>query len=118
MTKQSILMGLKRLLKGILGVFTGRIVSVKFWKRNFPEVALLLFVAMGSIANKYSGQLEMRRISNLESKLEVSQTYFIQSSADYFSKIREKTMRQLVDTLGLDLRAPEQPPYKLIGDGE
>ncbi len=118
MTKQTILAGLKQVLKGVLGVITGRIVSVKFWKRNFPEVALLLFVVMGSIANKYSGQLEMRRISNLESKLEVSQTYFIQSSADYFSKIRERTMKQLVDTLGLDLRVPEQPPYKLVEDGE
>ena len=44
------------------------------------------------------------------------QSEYILSSADYFSKIREKTMKELVDTMKLDLDAPQQPPYILKDD--
>ena len=76
----------------------------------------MLFVIFGFIANRFSGMLEMRRIDNLEDDLKSMQSEYILSSADYFSKIREKTMKELVDTMKLDLDAPQQPPYILKDD--
>lgn len=96
----------------------GKLVTVDFLRRHFAKVALVLFVMFGFIANRFSGMLEMRRIDNLEGDLKAMQSEYILSSADYFSKIRERTMKQLVDTLKLDLDVPQQPPYILKDDDE
>ncbi len=97
-------------------VVSGKIITVDFLKRHFAKIALLLFVIFGYIANRFSGMLEMRRIDNLETELKNSESSFIMSSSEYFSKIREKTMHQLVDTMKLDLNTPQQPPYMLTGN--
>ena len=116
MTKRTITSSFKAVFKAIWNILSGKIVTVGFIKRQFAKVAVLLFVIFGFIANRFSGMLEMRRIDNLENELKTSQSSYIISSADYFSKIREKTMKQLVDTMKLGLSAPEQPPYMLTDD--
>ena len=107
---------IKAVFGALWNVISGKIITVGFLRKHFAKIAIVLFVIFGFIANRFSGMLEMRRIDNLENELKTSQSSYIISSADYFSKIREKTMKQLVDTMKLGLSAPEQPPYILTDD--
>lgn len=116
--KSRILSGLKQVVRFVVDIIYGKMIGLEFIKRHFPQIALLLFVIFGFIANRFSGMLEMRRIDNLENELAAARSEYIFSSARYFSKIREKTMKELVDTMKIGLITPQEPPYILNSDGE
>lgn len=116
MGKGTIMSSIKAVFGALWNVISGKIITVGFLRKHFAKIAIVLFVIFGFIANRFSGMLEMRRIDNLEDDLKSMQSEYILSSADYFSKIREKTMKELVDTMKLDLDAPQQPPYILKDD--
>lgn len=116
MGKGTIMSSIKAVFGALWNVISGKIITVGFLRKHFAKIAIVLFVIFGFIANRFSGMLEMRRIDNLEDDLKSMQSEYILSSADYFSKIREKTMKELVDTMKLDLEAPQQPPYILKDD--
>lgn len=116
MTKKTIMSSFRAVWGAFWNVVSGRIITVGFLKRHFAKIAIVLFVIFGFIANRFSGMLEMRRIDNLESELKSSQSAYVLSSAGYFSKIREKTMQELVDTMKLNLNASQQPPYILTSN--
>lgn len=113
MAKNTIIASIKTMFRAFWNLISGRIITVAFIKRHFAKIALLLFVILGFTANKFSALIEMKRISILESELKTSQSSFIMSSANYYSKVREKTMKQLIDTMELHLNAPEKPPFIL-----
>ena len=116
MGKGTIMSSIKAVFGALWNVISGKIITVGFLRKHLEKIAIVLFVIFGFIANRFSGMLEMRRIGNLEDDLKSMQSEYILSSADYFSKIREKTMKELVDTMKLDLDAPQQPPYILKDD--
>lgn len=116
MGKGTIMSSIKAVFGALWNVISGKIITVGFLRKHFAKIAIVLFVIFGFIANRFSGMLEMRRIDNLEDDLKSMQSEYILSSADYFSKIREKTMKELVDTMKLDLDTPQQPPYILKDD--
>ena len=118
MAKNIFMSGINVVFGWLWNILGGKIITVNFLRRHFAKIAVVLFVVFGFIANRFSGILEMRRIDNLEGDLKSMQSEYILSSADYFSKIRERTMKQLVDTLQLDLDVPQQPPYILKDDDE
>ena len=113
MAKNIFMSGINVVFGWLWNILGGKIITVNFLRRHFAKIAVVLFVVFGFIANRFSGMLEMRRID-----LKSMQSEYILSSADYFSKIRERTMKQLVDTLQLDLDVPQQPPYILKDDDE
>ena len=65
------------------------------------------------ISNKYVCQNYMRDVMNLKVELENAKTDCVNASAKYNSMIRESQMTAFVDTMHIDLSAPEQPPYQL-----
>ncbi len=94
----------------------GKIITVEFIKRHFPKIALVLFVTLGFIANRFAAMVEMRRINALESQLEAVRSDYLLMSEKYYTTIRGESVRQLVDTINLDLVDPVEPPYLLNGN--
>jgi len=100
--------------KAVRGVVQGRsFLSWDFFKRNAVYIVAATIMMLMYISNKYVCQNYMRDVMNLKVELENAKTDCVNASAKYNSMIRESQMTAFVDTMHIDLSAPEQPPYQL-----
>lgn len=90
-----------------------RWLSAGFYRRHFVGVALVVGLIVLFTLFKFDVQMKMRDIMASRKNLLNAQTDMVRVSAEYSSRIRESEMTELVDTLHLRLKAPEQPPYNL-----
>ena len=65
------------------------------------------------ITNRYQCLTRMEEIRKLEHELAIVQTERIRERSEYMSRIRESSMQELVDTMHLNLRVQDKPPYRL-----
>lgn len=94
-------------------IIYGQIISSDFFARHWLFVFTVVTIIMVFITNKYNCQTKMEEIRRLDSELEIVKTERIRVRSAYMSRIRESSMQQLVDSLGLNLHVQERPPYKL-----
>lgn len=94
-------------------VLHGRIVTVKVLRRYSGLLILVILFCVGYIANKFMCQTDLATIKSLKTELARVKSDYVNASSTYYSRIREGEMRTLVDSLHLDLRSPEKPPYKI-----
>ncbi len=94
-------------------LFVGKILSVDFFKKNFIYIAFAVGMMLMYISAKYTCQKYQAEIIGLKRELDKANTDWVNSSAKYNSLIRESQMKAYVDTMHLDLVAPEQPSYNL-----
>ena len=98
---------LRELMRGRL------FLSFDFFRRYWFYVVMVTIMALAYISLKYDTQNKMSELRRLKVELNNAKTDCVDASARYNSKIRESQMTQLLDTMHIDLSAPEQPPYKL-----
>lgn len=89
------------------------ILSLDFFKRNFVYIIFATGMMLMYISNKFVCQDYMAQTMKLHTELENAKTDCVNSSAKYNSMIRESQMKAFMAEMGLDLIAPEQPPYIL-----
>ena len=94
-------------------VIYGQVVPISFVSRYSSVLILLLLLAIGYISNKFMCQLDMAEIRSLKQELARVKTDYVNASAAYYSRIRETEMIHLADSMGLGLKSPDCPPYKL-----
>lgn len=94
-------------------IMQGRWLSTDFFARNSIIILFVIFFLMIYISNKYECLTKMERIQALERDLEVIKTESVRERSEYMSRTRESAMQQLVDTLHLDLRVQERPPFSI-----
>ena len=100
--------------KAVKGVIQGRsFLSWDFFKRNAVYIVAGTIMTLMYISNKYVCQNYMQQVIDLKVELENAKTDCVNASAKYNSMIRESQMTAFVDTMHIDLTAPEQPPYQL-----
>lgn len=100
--------------KSILGkTISGQLVSGAFFARYWIQVVLFMALMLVQITNRYSTQREMEQIRQLTERLRVVQTESMRVRGEYMSRIRESSMRQRLDTLGIDLAVQQKPPYHI-----
>ena len=97
----------------LLRTLHGRIISIDFFRRNWWVVLGVVVMLMVFITNRYTCQTQMERIRSLERELEVAKTERVRAKSAYMSKIRESSIQEMVDSLGLGITVQEQPPYRL-----
>ena len=98
---------LRELMRGRL------FLSFDFFRRYGFYVVMVTIMALAYISLKYDTQNKMSELRRLKVELNNAKTDCVDASARYNSKIRESQMTQMLDTMHIDLAAPEQPPYKL-----
>lgn len=100
--------------KAVKGVIQGRsFLSWDFFKRNAVYIIAATVMMLMYISNKFVCQNYMQQVQDLKIELENAKTDCVNASAAYNSQIRESQMTAFVDTMHIDLSAPEQPPYQL-----
>lgn len=87
--------------------------SLEFFRRNAVFIVAATLMVLMYISNKYVRQNYVKELIELREDLENAKTDFVSASANYNSMIRESQMKQYIDTMRIDLVAPDQPPYHL-----
>ena len=98
---------LRELMRGRL------FLSFDFFRRYWFYVVMVTIMALAYISLKYDTQNKMSELRRLKVELNNAKTDCVDASARYNSKIRESQMTQMLDTMHIDLSAPEQQHYKL-----
>lgn len=94
----------------------GRLLSTDFFARNWVPVLTIIIMFLIYITNKYQCQTRMETIQSLQHHLEVVKTERLLQHSIYMSRTRESAMRELVDTMRLNLSIQERPPFKISSD--
>ncbi len=76
-------------------------------------MVLVVLVAIIYITTKYTCQTNMEKIAELERKLEIVNNEKARERSKFMGRIRETSMQQMVDSLGLNLNVQTQPPFKI-----
>lgn len=92
-------------------IVEGRLVTGTFFTRHWVQVMVIVAMMLVYITNRYSCQRSMEQIRKLNERLEVVQTESYRLRGQYMGRIRESAMKQMLDSLGLDLAIQNQPPY-------
>jgi len=96
----------------LVKLINGRLLSSDFFARHWKSVLLAILMVLIYITNRYQCLTRMEEIRRLEQELEV-ETERIRVRSTYMSRIRESSMQEMVDTMHLNLRIQDKPPYKL-----
>ena len=100
--------------RAVKGAIQGRsFLSLEFFRRNAVFIVAATVMMLMYISNKYVRQNYVKELIDLREDLENAKTDFVSASANYNSMIRESQMKQYIDTMHIDLIAPDQPPYLL-----
>ena len=97
----------------LVKLINGRLLSSDFFARHLKSVLLAILMVLIYITNRYQCLTRMEEIRRLEQELEVVETERIRVRSTYMSRIRESSMQEMVDTMHLNLRVQDQPPYRL-----
>lgn len=94
-------------------IIRGQLLTMDFFVRHWLEISVLVVMILVYISNKYQCQTSMVTIKKLERELEVVKNQCITERSLYMGNTRESAMQELVDSLHLDLKKQEQPPFKI-----
>ena len=94
-------------------LFRGQVISSDFFARHWLSTLIFLIVIMVYITTKFTYRTNLEKIAALEKQLEIVQNESSRERSSFMSRIRETTMQQLVDSLGLNLRVQPPPPYTI-----
>lgn len=97
----------------ILKMFRGQVISSDFFARHWLPILIFIIVMMVYITTKFTYRTNIEKIEALQKQLEIVQNESSRERSSFMSRIRETSMQQLVDSLGLDLRVQPQPPYTI-----
>ena len=97
----------------LVKLINGRLLSSDFFARHWKSVLLAILMVLIYITNRYQCLTRMEEIRRLEQELEVVETERIRVRSTYMSRIRESSVQEMVDTMHLNLRIQDKPPYKL-----
>ncbi|QCD36819.1 FtsL-like putative cell division protein [Muribaculum gordoncarteri] len=97
----------------LVKLINGRLLSSDFFARHWKSVLLAILMVLIYITNRYQCLTRMEEIRRLEQELEEVETERIRVRSTYMSRIRESSMQEMVDTMHLNLRIQDKPPYKL-----
>ncbi len=94
----------------------GQVVSSDLFARNWLAMILGVFMILAYISGKYSCQTKMEQVTKLTKEYEIVNAELVRCRSRYMSQIRESSMQQMVDSLHLNLKVHENPPYRLKAD--
>ncbi|MGM9803873.1 MAG: FtsL-like putative cell division protein [Muribaculaceae bacterium] len=96
-----------------INLMKGRIMPYHFFRRHWIAVIAIVSMILMSIAAKYDCQSKISEIVKLKKELDVEISYYVLASSKYNSMIRERSMKDLVDTMRIELISPDCPPFNI-----
>ena len=89
-------------------------ISEKLIRNNLGYIALLAFLAVIYIANRYNAEKITRETARLQSEVKDLRSEAMSTSADLNFISRQSQTYSMVKERGLDLEELKEPPYKII----
>lgn len=115
MTKETYKKTAKHWLKvtayNVLAFLGGRKVSVDFFLRHKFSVGLIIVMLVSYMGSKYLYLEDIEEMRKLSQKLEIAETKCVQVKTLYMNQIRESEMTRRVDSMKLNLKVQENPPF-------
>lgn len=96
-----------------MAFFRGEWFSGGGYKKNLPWVILVVSLLFIYMAFKFNVQVKIEEVRKARKELRDTRTGMIHVTSQFGSRTRESEMVKMVDTLKLNLKASEQPPYNL-----
>ncbi len=75
-----------------------------------------VFMILAYISSKYSCQTKMEEVNRLTKQYEIVSAELVRYRSRYMGQIRESSMQAMVDSLKLNLKVQENPPYRIKTD--
>lgn len=94
-------------------VIFGDIITSNFFSNNKFTILTVVALLMFYITIKYECQTRMETIAKLQKELVIVKSESIREQSLFRSRTRESNMKQMVDSMHLQLTIPDQPPVKL-----
>lgn len=94
-------------------IIHGQLLTVDFFKRHWWKILVAVGMVVVYISTKYQCQTRMVAIDKLKTELEIVKNQSITERSRYMGSTRESAMQELVDTLHLNLKKQDQPPFKI-----
>ncbi len=91
----------------------GQLLTIDFFKRHWWKFLVGVGMIVAYITTKYQCQTRMVTIDKLKTELEIVKNQCITERSRYMGSTRESAMQELVDTLNLNLKKQDQPPFKI-----
>ncbi len=91
----------------------GRWLSTDFFSKNKVVVGAITIMFLVYINSRYQCLTRMETIQKLNKELSITKAEFVYQKSKYMSSTREAAMRELVDSMRLNLTVQEQPPFKI-----
>lgn len=94
-------------------IIHGQLLTTEFLSRHWLKILVCVVMVLVYISNKYQCQTRMVTIHKLKQELEIVKNQCITERSIYMGRTRESAMQELIDTLHLNLKKQEQPPFKI-----
>ena len=98
---------------GLWGLIQGEWFSGSAYRRHIFRVMLVVVLFVIYLSFKFTAQVQIDEIKQLQQELTNDQTSQIHVTSRYGSMTRESEMIKMVDSLHLQLAPSEQPPFNL-----
>lgn len=108
----------RRLVDGLVLLIWGDGVSSSFFGKYKFTVLVVMCLMLVYISFKYECKTQKETIDRLNKELAIVRSESIRQRSEYKSGTRESTMQNLIDSLHLQLKVQEQPPYLLSYEDE
>ena len=105
--------GQNTVLRVLWKITHGQILTVGFLKAHWWKIGMAVLMIIAYISMKYECQTSMVTIDKLNNELEVVKNQCITERSKYMGSMRESAMQELVDSLNLNLKKQNQPPFKI-----
>ena len=97
----------------LIYILTGGILKEDFIVRHIRMIILVVILVFFYVGNRYTCLSKLRRIDELQKKLEYTKYESIDISGQLTGSNRLSQIEQLVKNQGLDLESAKSPPYIL-----
>ena len=94
-------------------IIQGQLLNFEFFAQHWLKVLICTLMVLLYITNKYQCQTRMVTINKKQEDLEIAKNHSISERSLYMGRTCESSMQELIDTLHLNLKKQEQPPFKI-----
>lgn len=91
-------------------ILNGNILTRKFFRKQYPLIALMVFLSIFYIDNRYSSEKQITGITELKRKIQDAKYESLTISAELMEISRQSNILLLLQSKGMDLRPGATPP--------
>lgn len=90
-------------------------ITLFFFQKHLIATSIIFLLSFSYIAVKIGNMLKKEEIIALKQELNSARTESIRACSDFKKEVREANVVERANSMHLNLKVPNQPPYKMTG---